>query len=333
MGTAPHRRRARGHGPGPARQPALSAGQTAPARDSQRLVHGARLHRPRPHARQLHHHGGRDHGRQPGQGRRLPVRRVPHRPAPREQPRQPRAVGDGERSRDQRRPGSGRPAGARGGTRPGERRPGTPGRLLHGFPGHAQRAGDRLRHPLRVRHLRSGDPRRVAGRADRQVASLRQPLGDRPVGDQLRRAVRRPHRLVPGRSRRAPGAVGAGSRRQGRRLRHARPRLPDPVDQPAAAVESRSHGVVRLRRVQRRRLLRRRRREGGVGDDLEGALPERRARGRQAAAPAAAVLLRLLLAAGHDPPPSRPRRPARRSRRVVGGSAQRHPPRRSPSPS
>ena len=142
----------------------------------------------------------------------------------------------------------GRPAGARGGTRPGERRPGTPGRLLHGFPGDAQRAGDRLRHPLRVRHLRPGDPRRVAGRADRQVASLRQPLGDRPVGDQLRRAVRRPHRLVPGRTRPAPGAVGAGSRREGRRLRHARPRLPGPVDQPAAAVEGGSHGVVRLRR-------------------------------------------------------------------------------------
>ena len=80
--------------------------------------------------------------------------------------------------------------------------------------------------------------------------------------------------------------------------------------------------------VQRRRLLRRRRREGRVGNDLQGALSERRARGRQAAAPAAAVLLRLLLAAGHDPPPSRPRRTARRSRRVVGGSAQRHPPRR-----
>ena len=67
---------------------------------------------------------------------------------------------------------------------------------LHGFPGHAQRAGHRLRHPLRVRHLRSGDPRRVAGRADRQVASLRQPVGDRPVGDHLRRSVRRSHRLV-----------------------------------------------------------------------------------------------------------------------------------------
>ena len=43
--------------------------------------------------------------------------------------------------------------------------------------------------------------------------------------------------------------------------------------------------------------------EDGVGDHLQGALPERRARGRQAAAARAAVLLRLVLAAGHDPPP------------------------------
>ena len=42
--------------------------------------------------------------------------------------------------------------------------------------------------------------------------------------------------------------------------------------------------------------------EGRVRDHLEGALPERRARGRQAAAARAAVLLRVVLAPGHDPP-------------------------------
>ena len=34
-------------------------------------------------------------------------------------------------------------------------------------------AVDRLRHPLRVRHLRPGDPRRLAGREDRQLAGDR----------------------------------------------------------------------------------------------------------------------------------------------------------------
>ena len=38
--------------------------------------------------------------------------------------------------------------------------------------------GARLRDPLRVRDLRPGDPRRLAGREDRQVAGPRQPLGD-----------------------------------------------------------------------------------------------------------------------------------------------------------
>ena len=45
-------------------------------------------------------------------------------------------------------------------------------------------------------HLRSGDPRRLADRTDRQVASLRESVGDRPFGDDVRRAVRRPHRAI-----------------------------------------------------------------------------------------------------------------------------------------
>ncbi len=40
----------------------------------------------------------------------------------------------------------------------------------------------RLRHPLRVRHLPPGDRRRLAGRAHRQVAALRQSVGDRAAG-------------------------------------------------------------------------------------------------------------------------------------------------------
>ena len=37
----------------------------------------------------------------------------------------------------------------------------------------------RLRHPLRVRNLPAGDCRRMAGRENRQVAALRQPIGAR----------------------------------------------------------------------------------------------------------------------------------------------------------
>ena len=48
-----------------------------------------------------------------------------------------------------------------------------------------------------------------------------------------------------------------------------------------------------------------------VGDHLQGAVSERRARGGQAAAAEAAVLLRLLLAAGHDPAAPRARQPLR----------------------
>ena len=50
-----------------------------------------------------------------------------------------------------------------------------------------------------------------------------------------------------------------------------------------------------------------------VGNHLQGALSERRARSRQAAAAGAAVLLRVVLAAGHDPPASDARQAARRA--------------------
>ena len=45
-------------------------------------------------------------------------------------------------------------------------------------PGDAGSAGDRVRHPLRVRHLRPGDPRRLAGGNHRHVAAPGQPVGD-----------------------------------------------------------------------------------------------------------------------------------------------------------
>ncbi len=69
-------------------------------------------------------------------------------------------------------------AGLRGGAGAGQRRPRPAGGLLPRLAGHARAPGHRLRHPLRVRHLRSGDPRRLAGREDRQLARQREPVGD-----------------------------------------------------------------------------------------------------------------------------------------------------------
>ena len=51
-----------------------------------------------------------------------------------------------------------------------------------------------LRHPLRVRHLRAGDRRRLAGGAHRQVAALRHALGHRAAGVGGGGEARRPHR-------------------------------------------------------------------------------------------------------------------------------------------
>ena len=58
-----------------------------------------------------------------------------------------------------------------------------PGGLLHGIAGELGGPGHRLRHPLRVRHLRSADPRRLAGGGHRQVAKGRDGL-ELPQPDQ-----------------------------------------------------------------------------------------------------------------------------------------------------
>ena len=59
--------------------------------------------------------------------------------------------------------------------------------VLHGFARVGRGARGRLRHPLRVRHFRSGHPRRLAVRDHRQMAAERQPVGDRALGDRLSR--------------------------------------------------------------------------------------------------------------------------------------------------
>ena len=121
-----------------------------------------------------------------------------------------------------------RAARAGGGARPRQRRPRPPGRLLPRLAGHARDPRHRLRHPLRVRHLRPGDPRRLAGRGHRRVAALRQPLGDRPPRDRVRRsASAAAPSATHGRARPLPRRAGCPTRVvQGVRLRHAHPRLP-----------------------------------------------------------------------------------------------------------
>ena len=181
----------------------------------------------------------------------------------------------------------------------GQRRPRAPRGVFHRFAGHARSAGAGLRHPLRVRHLPAGDRRRLAGGENRQVAALRQSLGDRAARVVLRREVRRPHRSLVRRVRPQAYALGAGPHRQWHSLRHAHPRLSREHGEHAAAVESRGARVLRLRHLQSRRLLRRRQPEGGQRKPHQGSLPERRTGARQGAAARTAVLLRLVLAAGH----------------------------------
>ena len=173
----------------------------------------------------------------------------------------------------------------RGGAGARERRPRPACRLLPRLACDARGAGDRLRPPLRVRHLRPGDPRRRPGRGHRQVAAEGQCLGDPAPGRLLLRQLRRPYRKLHRRGGALPGALDPGAAGQGHGLRHPGARLPRQHLQHPPAVAERGGRVVRLPGLQPRRLLRRGPGEGGLRDDLEGALSERRARGR--AAPAA----------------------------------------------
>ena len=209
--------------------------------------------------------------------RLLPLGRVPAGAAPRQQPAEPRPAGGGAagdvraRLRPRRHPGPG------GGARPRQRGARAPGRLLHGLARDARDPDARLRHPLRVRDLRPADPRRLAGREDRQVAGPRQPLGDPPAGDRRRRVPRRAHRGLPGRAGPLPRALGARARRARGRLRRADPRLPERHREPPAPVEGGGHRVLRLRGLQPGGLLGGGGPEGGLREHHQGPLPERRA--------------------------------------------------------
>ena len=222
---------------GAARQPVLPPGKAPATCDAQRLVHGARLYRARSAARRLHPHRRGDRERARDEGRRVPVRRIPDRPPSRQLSSLARyPAGGRDRARARRPEASGAARSGRR-TRAREWRSRPPRGLLHGLDGHPQRAGHRLRHPVRVRDLRSGNSRRVAGRADRPMVAARQSLGDRAPGDLVRCRPGRADRGARGRPGPLPRAVDPRAGRQRRGLRHPGARLSRPDDESAAALE------------------------------------------------------------------------------------------------
>ncbi len=66
--------------------------------------------------------------------------------------------------------------------------------------GDAEAAGDRLRHPLRLRHLQAAHRQRLPGRGAGQLAALRQSVGSRAPGIVVHRQLRRPCRAAPRRT-------------------------------------------------------------------------------------------------------------------------------------
>ena len=216
--------------------------------------------------------------------------------------------------------GSGfRPAGRAGGRAGvGQWRPRPAGRLLPRFPGDAGDSGDRLRHPLRVRHLRSADCRRMAGRSVRQVAGAGQSLGDRAARARVFGGIGRQYRGLARRGGPAPGPLDPGAGRSRDTVRYADRRLSRVDGERAAAVEGRGDRLLRLLRLQRRRLLPRRRAEGRLGKPHQDPLSQRRGARGEAAPARAAVLLRVLFAPGHDRACTSSR--VVRSRRWIAGS-------------
>ena len=224
------------------------------------------------------------------QGRRLSVGGIPAGPAPGQQPAEP---------------GPGR---ARAQTGPGPRRAGheeEPAWATAGWPaggvlsrvaGHPAAARGRLRNPLRVRHLRSGDPRWLAGgRTDNWLAPGtrgRSPNRGEPSGS----AGAAPHRALTSTSTATHASSRVPERRQGRLPRH-RSRGTGVSTCNTLTLWAPTPSTRWPRGVQRRRLLPRRRRPGGLPRTSPRCSTQRRARGRQAAAATAAVLLRVLLAA------------------------------------
>ena len=172
-----HQHQAGGDRPGHSGKPLLLPGESPGGRDPQRLVHGACLHGPGPDAGRL--------GQDPNYCGTKDLKIVTYLSAEflegphlgnnlinlgiREQVRQAvTELGLDLETLLRQEPEPGLGNGGLGQAR----------RLLHGLSRDAPGPGDRVRYPVRIRHLRPGDPGRLAGGKDRQVAAPRQPLGD-----------------------------------------------------------------------------------------------------------------------------------------------------------
>ena len=214
-----------------------------------------------------------------------------------------------------------REIGARRGA--GQRRPRPARGLLPRFDGDAGPARLRLRHPLRVRHVRAAHRGRPAGRASRQLAALRQSLGIPAPGSAVSRSSSaaawcssRDER------RRAAPSLGRHRRRDGDGLRHAR--FPATARQTVNNMRLWSAKASRdfdLKLFQRGQLHQGGRGQERVGEPVQGALPGRHHRHGPRAAPEAAVFLRQRLAAGHPAPLQQAPRGLRRSCRTRSRSS------------
>ncbi len=190
------------------------------------------------------------------------------------------------RSRLRHRSGGG--AGAR--CRPRQRGPRPPGGLPARQHGGGRRAGLRLWHPLRIRHVRPAHRRRLAERGAGPLAAPRRALGIPAPGPDLSGAVLRPDRRQP---------VGRDRRRAGDGVRRADSGLSHRYRQHAPAVVRSRAARARPAPLQRGRSPGRGRRQGALGKPDPRALSARRHRSGPRAAVPAAIFLRQRLAAGH----------------------------------
>ncbi len=140
----------------------------------------------------------------------------------------------------------------------------------------------------------------MAGGKDRQMAALRQSLGDLPARNFLLGRRRRPHREISRRRGKSAGALDSRPRREGCCPRHTgrRIRWRDGGLPPALGIGG-GRGF-RFAGLQCGGLL-----QGGGGESFfrnhqQSPVSQRRAGGGQATSPIATVLLHLLLPTGHD---------------------------------